>query len=158
MTEETAPTTETSVDKVTESLTIPITFDEMVRMASSAMADAYEQGIKRQMMRVLLPRDPSNEQIGVFFENDADVDTQNLVLFPIDESWQGGIMQLYRAAQPTVESILRYAPEERNFTFHKELLLTFSLVFYQTVFSKRQWCSTSYPGRSFSGRVGCGWN
>jgi len=102
-TEETA----TSVDSVTDSLTIPVTFDEMVRMASSAMTDAQEQGLNRQMMRVLLPRDPQNEQLGVFFENDADVDTQNLVLFPIDESWQGGIMQLYRAAQPTVEAILR---------------------------------------------------
>jgi hypothetical protein len=102
-TEETA----TSVDSVTDSLTIPVTFDEMVRMASSAMTDAQEQGLNRQMMRVLLPRDPQNEQLGVFFENDANVDTQNLVLFPIDESWQGGIMQLYRAAQPTVEAILR---------------------------------------------------
>lgn len=102
-TEETA----TSVDNVTDSLTIPVTFDEMVRMASSAMTDAQEQGLNRQMMRVLLPRDPQNEQLGVFFEEDADVDTQNLVLFPIDESWQGGIMQLYRAAQPTVEAILR---------------------------------------------------
>jgi len=106
MTEETAA--EASVDTVTDSLTIPKSFDEMVRMASSAMSDGYEAGISRQIMRVLLPRDPSNEKIGLFFENDADVDTQNLVLFPIDESWQGGIMQLYRAAQPTVEAILRY--------------------------------------------------
>lgn len=104
MTEKTAPS---SVETVTDSLTIPLSFDEMVRMASAAMTDAYEQGYNRQMLRVLLPRDPSNEQLGVFFENDADVDTQNLVLFPIDESWQGGIMQLYRAAQPTCEAILR---------------------------------------------------
>ena len=96
-----------AVAEVTDSLAMPTSFTEMVRMASSAMSDAYEQGINRQMMRVLLPRDPSNEQIGVFIEEDADVDTQNLVLFPLDESWQGGIMQLYRAAKPTVESILR---------------------------------------------------
>lgn len=107
MTNDAAPADTASVDEITDSLRIPMSFDEMVKMGSSAMTDAYAAGFNRQMMRVLLPRDPANEQLGVFFENDADIDTQNLVLFPIDESWQGGIMQLYRAAQPTVEAILR---------------------------------------------------
>jgi hypothetical protein len=99
--------TSSSVDQVTESLVIPASFDEMVRMASDAMTDAYAEGINRQMLRILLPRDPTNEQLGKLFEDDADVDTQNLVLSTLDESWQGGIMQLYRAASPTCEAILR---------------------------------------------------
>lgn len=92
---------------MTDSLVIPASFDEMVRMASDAMTDAYAEGINRQMLRILLPRDPTNEQLGKLFEDDADVDTQNLVLSTLDESWQGGIMQLYRAASPTCEAILR---------------------------------------------------
>jgi hypothetical protein len=107
MTEETAP----SKDQVTDTLIIPLSFDEMIRIASSAMSDAFDQGFNRQMCRVLLPRDPSNVNIGNFFENDADVDTQQLVLVPLDESWQGGIMQLYRAAAPTCHALLRYARE-----------------------------------------------
>lgn len=105
MTGETAA--EPSKKEVTDMLIIPLSFDEMIRQASSAMSDAFDQGMNRQMMRVLLPRDPSNVQIGNFFENDANVDTQGLVLVPLDESWQGGIMQLYRAAAPTCEAILR---------------------------------------------------
>lgn len=98
---------EPSKEEVTDMLIIPLSFDEMIRQASSAMSDAFDQGMNRQIMRVLLPRDPSNVQIGNFFENDADVDTQGLVLVPLDESWQGGIMQLYRAAAPTCRAILR---------------------------------------------------
>jgi hypothetical protein len=107
MTEDTTP----SKEKVTDTLIIPLSFDEMIRVASSAMSDAFDQGINRQMCRVLLPRDPSNANIGNFFENDANVDTQGLVLVPLDESWQGGIMQLYRAAAPTCQALLRYARE-----------------------------------------------
>jgi hypothetical protein len=107
MTEDTTP----SKEKVTDTLIIPLSFDEMIRVASSAMSDAFDQGINRQMCRVLLPRDPSNANIGNFFENDANVDTQGLVLVPLDESWQGGIMQLYRAAAPTCRALLRYARE-----------------------------------------------
>ena len=97
----------TSVE-TTDNLIMPATFDEMIRQASSAMSDAYDLGINRQMIRVLLPRDPSNDKLGVYYEEDADLDTQNLVLMPTDESWQGGIMQLYRAAAPTCRELLRY--------------------------------------------------
>jgi hypothetical protein len=79
----------------------------MVRQVADAMNDAYAQGTSRQMLRILLPRDPSNARLGQFFENDAETDTSNLVLYPTDESWQGGIMQLYRAAAPTCQAILR---------------------------------------------------
>lgn len=79
----------------------------MVNQASKAVNDAYEAGISRQMMRVLLPRDPMNAQLGQFYEDDAEVDTANVILVPPDETWQGGIMQLYRSAEPTCRSILR---------------------------------------------------
>lgn len=77
------------------------------------MQDAVAAGITRQIVRVLLPRDPMSGQVGQYFEEDAQVDTQNLVLSPIDETWQGGIMQLYRAAAPTTQTILRkFSPNE----------------------------------------------
>lgn len=97
----------------TESIAMPLTFEEMVKMTASACEDAYAQGITRQSIRVLLPRDPSSGDIGLYFENDAVVGSggrslqENLVLVPPDETWQGGSMQLYRAAAPTVQEILR---------------------------------------------------
>ena len=97
-----------SVDK-TESLEMPVTFEEMVRDASAAMAEAYQSGMSRQTVRVLLPRDPSNDQIGQQYESDANVfgNTNDLVLAPPDETWQGGSPQLYRALAPTCREILR---------------------------------------------------
>lgn len=97
-----------------ETLPVPVTFDEMVRQASTAMADAYEAGITRQMLRVLLPRDPMSANLGTYFESDADVDTQELILAPPDETWQGGIMQLYRACAPTVLELLRQFSARNN--------------------------------------------
>mmetsp|Transcript_29649 Transcript_29649/g.42059 ORF Transcript_29649/g.42059 Transcript_29649/m.42059 type:complete len:270 (+) Transcript_29649:844-1653(+) len=80
----------------------------MVQQASAAMTSAYEEGgITRQIVRILLPRDPSSGQLGQYFENDAALDTNDLLLVPPDETWQGGIMQLYRAAAPTCQEILR---------------------------------------------------
>ena len=94
-------------------LPIPYTFDEMVRQASTAMRDAYDAGITRQVLRVLLPRVSSSAQIGQYFESDA-VPSDNsfqqqdqILLAPPDETWQGGIMQLYRAAAPTAQQILK---------------------------------------------------
>ena len=97
-------------------LPIPYSFDEMVRQASTAMRDAYDAGITRQILRVLLPRDPTSGNLGRYFESEAatgsggdlDVSTgQDLILVPPDETWQGGIMQLYRACAPTAQRILR---------------------------------------------------
>lgn len=105
-TETTSTTTNVSVDP-TDSLMVPFTFDEMVRQASSAMTDAYKAGKTRQMLRVLLPRDPGSESLGQMVEMDADMDTRDLILAPPDETWQGGIMQLYRACIPTVQKLLR---------------------------------------------------
>jgi hypothetical protein len=96
----------TNID-VTNTLRVPVSFDEMIRATSSAMTDAYEQGVTRQMIRLLMPRDPASQDLGIMFEDDADFSTTDLLLYPTDESWQGGIMQLYRAAAPTCQAILR---------------------------------------------------
>ena len=94
----------------TDSIQMPLTFEEMIKLASSAVSDAYEQGITRQMVRVLLPRDPASGDLGVQYENDAVVsgrNQDNMVLVPPDESWQGGSPQLYRACAPTAQEIIR---------------------------------------------------
>ena len=132
---------ETTGDKViTDStsnlLEIPLTYNEMIQqgrcnndmslfcfayntlhslttisLVSQCMNDAYEQGITRQIVRILLPRDASNDQLGQYFEADAETNdrtrTSDIKLVPSDESWQGGIMQLYRAAEPTTRDILK---------------------------------------------------
>lgn len=93
----------------TAELFIPLSFDEMVRQVSSAMEDAYKNGISRQTIRILLPRSTDNDQLLVYVENDAEkvASTENIVLVPPDETWQGGIMQLYRAASFSCQEILR---------------------------------------------------
>lgn len=95
----------------TDSLRMPLTFEEMIKMATSAVSDAYEQGITRQSVRVLLPRDPSSGDLGVQYESDATAangrNMENFVLVPPDETWQGGSPQLYRACAPTAQEILR---------------------------------------------------
>jgi len=98
---------ELSPNNMPDKIIMPLSFDEMVQMTSQAMADAYEKGLTRQTIRLLLPRDPANIQLGQMFENDANIDTNYLVLSPCDETWQGGIMQLYRAAVPTMKAAIR---------------------------------------------------
>jgi len=96
-------------------LAVPLSLDEMVRQAASAMKQAKEQGTTRQIVRILLPRDADADKFGRFFEDEtSNKDSSSLsgggttvTLVPPDESWQGGIMQLYRAAAPTCEKILR---------------------------------------------------
>jgi hypothetical protein len=88
---------------------IPLSFDEMVKQAASTMEDAVQAGKKRQILRILLPRSKDNENLLQFLETEVDdpnayVDT---VLVPPDETWQGGIMQLYRAASLACQEILR---------------------------------------------------
>ena len=92
---------------VSEELYIPLSFDEMVKQSSAAMEDAYAQGLTRQMVRILLPRSSDNDQLLQYYEDDADVDMSETVLVPPDETWQGGIMQLYRAASISCQEILR---------------------------------------------------
>lgn len=106
-TEPSTPATTTTTSR--DELFIPITFDEMIRQSSSAMEDAYAAGITRQTVRILLPRSPDNDQLGRYYENDAGIDGRisDSILVPPDETWQGGIMQLYRAASISCQGILR---------------------------------------------------
>jgi hypothetical protein len=89
-------------------LAVPTTFDEMVRQAASAMKKAATMGKTRQIARILLPRDSRSGDFGTYIEAASDPDElANTALVPPDESWQGGIGQIYRAAAPTCTAILR---------------------------------------------------
>mmetsp|Transcript_21062 Transcript_21062/g.23924 ORF Transcript_21062/g.23924 Transcript_21062/m.23924 type:complete len:365 (+) Transcript_21062:131-1225(+) len=104
-------------------VSVPLTLDEMITQSSEAMRQAKQKGINRQIIRIFLPRDSKSGQLGQYFENDMNEDRimsrsesstafssdseSSISLVPPDETWQGGIMQLYRAAAPTVKSILR---------------------------------------------------
>jgi len=97
-----------SKTQINSRISVPLSFDAMARDTSNAMEQAYEQGITRQIIRVLLPRDPNSGNLGNYIEEGAvTMNTRDMVLVPTDESWQGGIMQLYRAAAPTCREILR---------------------------------------------------
>ncbi|KAL7570932.1 hypothetical protein ACA910_002565 [Epithemia clementina (nom. ined.)] len=92
---------------------VPLSWDEMIRQAASAMKEAASLGQKRQIVRILLPRDSASGDFGIYLESNAAADSStlrdraSLSLVPPDESWQGGIMQLYRAAAPTARQILQ---------------------------------------------------
>ncbi|KAL7471208.1 hypothetical protein ACHAXS_011504 [Conticribra weissflogii] len=107
--ENAAPSTKEEINKT---LRIPLTYNEMIQQTSQAMMDAYKQmGMSRQIVRILLPRDASSGQLGEYYEAEAEtsgkMSQEQMKLVPCDESWQGGIMQLYRAASPTAKDILR---------------------------------------------------
>ena len=66
-------------------ITVPVTFNEMIRDSSNAMRDAKSEGINRQIIRILLPRDPMSGNLGQYFEDDVEVEggnrgTQDLLL------------------------------------------------------------------------------
>ena len=63
--------------------------EEMLNQAAGAVTRAQGDGISRAILRLFLPRG----------------DMENLV--PPDESWQGGIMQLYLVASPLVRDLMR---------------------------------------------------
>jgi Domain of unknown function (DUF1995) len=102
----TTTTTNTNVD-------VPLTLDAMIKQATTAMREAANAGYTRQIVRILLPRDKNNADLGRYFESDVDTSSyrstnnENIVLCPTDESWQGGIMQLYRSAAPTAQQMVR---------------------------------------------------
>jgi Domain of unknown function (DUF1995) len=90
----------------------PQTLEEMIRQVTSAAKEASEQGMDRQIVRILVPRDAGSGDFGTFFEASLSSSTttsqmNNVLLVPPDESWQGGIMQLYRAVMPTAMEVLR---------------------------------------------------
>ena len=107
-----------STSSINDTLQIPLSYNEMISQTSLAMTDALTAGKSRQIVRILLPRDSNNDNFGIFQEAEVAeslqssnsnalniADTTKLV--PTDESWQGGIMQLYRAASPTTRDILK---------------------------------------------------
>jgi hypothetical protein len=103
-------TASTTVRKIVGDLKVPLTWDEMIRQVASACSKSSET---RQIVRVLLPRDAQNANFGTFYESDNE---SSSMLVPPDESWQGGIMQLYRAAAPTAKAILRQIQSIRSST------------------------------------------
>ena len=93
-----------------DSLAVPLTYNEMVSQVADTMSLAYEEGFKRQIVRILLPRDASSGKLGEMYERQAETSTraraQEMKLIPTDESWQGGIMQLLRACAPTMTDVM----------------------------------------------------
>ena len=108
-------TTTTTMNTVAvTAVDVPLTLDAMIKQATSAMREAANMGYTRQIVRILLPRDKNNADLGRYFESDVDTtsyrninNNENIVLCPTDESWQGGIMQLYRSAAPTAQQMVR---------------------------------------------------
>ena len=88
---------------------VPLSLDAMIKQATSAMREASNAGCTRQIVRILLPRDKNNADLGRYFESDIDTSRydDNIVLCPTDESWQGGFMLLYRSAAPTAQQMIR---------------------------------------------------
>lgn len=104
---ETAGTTTSDNETKSErQVSVPLSLEEMVRQAASAVKQAAANGQTKQIVRVLLPRDSGSGDFGRYLEGNA-VDAAEISLVPPDESWQGGIMQLYRAAAPMTEMIVR---------------------------------------------------
>mmetsp|Transcript_14981 Transcript_14981/g.32486 ORF Transcript_14981/g.32486 Transcript_14981/m.32486 type:complete len:366 (+) Transcript_14981:102-1199(+) len=104
------PTTSTDTAATTAELQMPLSYNEMISQASQCMSDAYDKGMTRQIVRILLPRSTDQGKLGEMFEADAQWTygtADEMKLVPTDESWQGGIMQLYRAASPTTMDLLR---------------------------------------------------
>ena len=96
---------------VVTNVRIPNTWDAMIRQATDAVQEAANAGSTRQIVRILLPRDRNNADFGrymeTFNENWSSSSDDNVILCPTDESWQGGIMQLYRSASPTAQRMVR---------------------------------------------------
>lgn len=88
-------------------LAVPLTLDEMIRQLASAMKEASSRGQRRQICRILLPRDAAAGDFGIFAEATSESAARGLSLVPPDESWQGGIMQLYRAVAPVAKQLVR---------------------------------------------------
>jgi hypothetical protein len=106
--------TDSTVTSTPNSIDVPLTLDAMIKQATTAMREAANAGYTRQIVRILLPRDKNNADLGRYFESDVDTSSyrninnnENIVLCPTDESWQGGIMQLYRSAAPTAQQMVR---------------------------------------------------
>lgn len=96
-----------SESSINDMIFVPTSVSRMIKDVADAMSMASEQGIKRQIVRILLPRDSKSGNLGSFFEDNVEMSDQSLLLAPPDETWQGGILQLYRSAEPTAREILK---------------------------------------------------
>jgi len=65
---------------------------EMLQQAKSCVKRAKDDGVDRYTLRLFLPRPDRQSE-----------------LTPPDESWEGGIMQLYSVASPLTRELLQYA-------------------------------------------------
>ena len=74
----------------------PLNAESQLLAARDAVLRASEDGVARQRLRTLLPRGVSRE------------------LIPPDETWTGGIMQLYQACAPLVRDLLRSVGSARG--------------------------------------------
>ncbi len=89
-----------------QQLSPPVTETELVQQIQSTVNRAYAAGYTRQIIRCPLPRSRASQDLGRLYEASSSSSYDNILAVP-DESWQGGIMQLYRAAGPLAESVLR---------------------------------------------------
>ena len=64
---------------------MPASYREMVRQMSSAMKDADALGKNHQIIRVCLPRDADNANLGVYNEGLLDIESGNIALVPPGE-------------------------------------------------------------------------
>lgn len=108
-----------SIDDINSQITVPKTLNEMINQVSTSIKLANSSDSTkpktRQIIRILLPRDSKSAQLGQYFEEDLSVsffdkkniDLDSFTLIPPDETWQGGIMQLYRAISIPTRLILR---------------------------------------------------
>lgn len=67
----------------------PIYREDMLNQAKAAVNLAKKDGITRMIVRMYLPKGPENR------------------LFPDDESWEGGIMQLYGKCAPLTKDLMK---------------------------------------------------
>jgi hypothetical protein len=81
-------------DKILQEVPVlqrPDDSSSMIRDAVAAVNRARDAGVTRFTLRLLLPREEGEE----------------LKLVPCDESWSGGIMELFRSCSPVVRDLLR---------------------------------------------------
>lgn len=87
--ESVASTEETKEVAAPKPPTIPKNEIEMVTQAAESCVVAFKDGVTRQKLRLLMPRDG--------------------MLQATDENWPGGIMELYKACAPCVRNLVRKA-------------------------------------------------
>jgi len=103
-----------TIEEINNSISVPNSLNEMIQQVSSAIKLAQESNPdapqNRQIIRILLPRDSKSGQLGQYYETnvlESITDLDSITLVPPDETWQGGIMQLYRAISIPAKLILR---------------------------------------------------